>query len=389
MKLVKNASQSELLCSFNRYYQKCGCACNTANGMTSYISVATALIFWIWGKDCRTPIFLAMLGYPIGSTLAPIVIIPFLEEHSKESNETLQITYPNITVNTSMSTTPDSRIDIAFSIIGAFTLLWSVPVLVFHFIRPLRWYAIGAETIHSYREAFSLRSCSHGMPCTGGTLIALVSFFFVVYGGLYGAITVFIFAYSLDSGIGFTVEEAEMLEFSIQGSGVLGLIIIALLSRCLPIQVVGFSLLSLNAIVTLCLTVWARNDKVAFWILACLGGMSFMPLWSASMSWFGQYIVPSSVLVALFIVSFSLAMMFFVWITGYLYEVYTPDAMLYVAAFCSITMLITMVAFHFAGRVFKRRQCMVISPKITSSEIGQNGHLHNNAVEKTVVNSTL
>ncbi len=328
-----------------------------------------------------------MLGYPIGATLAPIVIGPILTAHPTESNETLQFEYSNVAFNSSIISTTrqtHSRTDIAFSVIGAFTFFWSVPILIYHFMRPIRRYAIWAETIQSYKEVFNLRSCSHGVPCAGSMLTALLSFFFVVYGGLYGVSTVFIFAYALDSDIGFTAKEAAMLEFSIDGSGVLGLTSVAFLSRCLSIQVVGFSILTLNTIATLCLASWAHNYKISFWILTCLSRMSFLPLWGVLLSWFGQYVIPSSIILALFFVSVYIGMMFLVWIAGYVYEVYTPVGMLYVAAACSVAMLITMLAFHFTGRIFKSRQSMVIYPKIPPCDVYTNGQLGDHSVEKTI-----
>ncbi len=276
---------------------------------------------------------------------------PFLDV---ENNSTSY--KPNAT-NANISSALHSRIDVAFSLIGGFELFWSIPFFAYYFVRPLRKYILSGASIGSYKQVFSLKTCSEGMPCLCATLIILMSLGYVTLAGIDGPLTVFIFAYAMDSDLGFSTDEAALLNVSFKASGVLGLFIIALLSRFLRnTKITGLCLLVMCVVFTGCLVFIGSTGKVLFWVFICLTSMAYLPLYSFNMAWFGQHITPSSAILSLFVVCFSLSMSFFIWITGSLYEDYTPDAMLYVVACNSVIMLLIMVIFSVVGSVFTRRQ---------------------------------
>ncbi len=126
----------------------------------------------------------------------------------------------------------------------------------------------------------------------------------------------FLFAYAVDTDLKMSPGEAVMLNMSYRASGAIGVLLSTLLSRFLPIQVTGFSFLILNAICSLCLALLGPTNKILFWVFACLIGLFSMQLWGCVTAWYGRYTVVYSTHLALFIVCFSLGIIFFVWLGG-------------------------------------------------------------------------
>ncbi len=320
--------------------------------------MCSALVFWIWGEKAGTPIIVVMFGFPVGCTVAPLLVSPFLQNNDLSSTFCNATTWSsaNVSSNLTASCHPpqgQSRIHIAFGIIGCLIFLCGVPFWVLYWARPLRKYSLWGETKSSAREV--LKTCSVGMTNSVVALVVLLSLFFVFYAAEEGSLGLFLFAYAVDSDLGFTQGQAALLNMAFRSSATTGVLLNAFLSRCLPIQVPSFTFLILDAIFSLCLTLLGPTDKFLFGVFSCLSSLCYVPLWGSVIAWYGLYVVVYSIHTAIFLVSFCVGMVFFVWLTGFLYEDYTPNAMLYVKAVGSFTTLLIMVAFHFVVSSHKKR----------------------------------
>ncbi len=74
-----------------------------------------------------------------------------------------------------------------------------------------------------------------------------------------------------------------------------------------------------------------------------------MQLWGCITAWYGRYMVVYSSHNALFMMSFSLGIVLFVWLTGFLCDDYTPDATLYITVVGSFAILVIIITFHFVA----------------------------------------
>lgn len=145
-----------------------------------HVPVSNATVFWIWGKDAGTPIMLVMFGFPVGCTIAPLLISPFLHPNTSPAicNASVSSSSEDFYNLTGSCHPPEeqSRIDVAFGVIGGFTFLWGVPFWVLYFARPLGRYSLWGKAKKSAKEIF--KTSGMGLTKSGIVLVALLSLFF-------------------------------------------------------------------------------------------------------------------------------------------------------------------------------------------------------------------
>ncbi len=319
------------------------------------------MLFWAWGEEGSVPVVIATIGYPLGTLFAPILGAPFLgTEYNTSANFSggehdlpgpWNNPFDQVPEMSSEFQTVGFRIEIPFGIIASVTFLSGLPFLMFYFARPIKKYVLWGEKKTSFREVFDVKTCSHGIGSVGIIMIILTCMFWVMWGSIEASLSLFLYTYAVDTDLDFSSQEASWLTFTYRLSGVLGTATSAVATKYCPIQVNIFTLSGLLAALMVCLVTIGKTSKVYFWVFTNLANLFFTPTYGVFVSWVSKYMVVYSILMSLYVISYSLSMFSMSWLTGYLYEEYTPDSMLYVPLAASLGMCLIMMTLQVVASV--------------------------------------
>ncbi len=332
-------------------------------------AVGVALLLWIWGNEESVPTIIALIGFPVGAAIAPLIITPFLAaETNSTSNYSKQLFYgsgfrekpfDDVADIPMQIQSVESRIEIPFGIVGGFTFLSGVAFIVYYLGRPIKNYSLWGERKTSLRQVFDVKTCSYGMGGFGIAIITLSCLFWVAWGAVEVSIGLFLYAYAVDTDLGFSSQEASWLLFTYRFAGIIGTLLSILITKYLPIQAVMFLLVGLQAPIMACLATFGKGSKVYFWVFTNCIHLLYIPMYGDFVAWVSKYMVVYSILMSLYVVSYSLSIFSFAWITGYLYETYTPDAILYVSLACGLMLCLIMIALQIVASIKDRNKGVV------------------------------
>ncbi len=332
-------------------------------------SVGAAMLFWVWGEEGSVPVIISLIGYPIGTVFAPILAAPFLgTEYNTSANFSggghdlpgpWNNPFDQVPELSSEFQTVGSRIEIPFAIIGGVTFLSGLPFLLFYFARPIKKYVLWGEKKTSFREVFDVKTCSHGMGGFGIIMVILTCIYWIMWGSIEASLSLFLYTYAVDTDLDFSSQEASWLTFTYRLSAVIGTAISAVATKYCPIQAIMFTLSGLLAAIMVCLVTIGKTSKVYFWVFTNLANLLYIPMYGDFVSWVSKYMVVYSILMSLYVVSYSLSMFSMSWLTGYLYEEYTPDSMLYVSLAASLGVCLIMTILQVVASVNDRHKAAI------------------------------
>ncbi len=330
------------------------------------------MLFWVWGEESSVPVVTALAGYPLGTVIAPLIAAPFI---TAEVNTTTNYTANQHVPRTAEMfriwgnqfnraplespaeyTTAESRLEIPFAIIGSITFAAGLPFVVYYVCRPLKRYKLWGETKTSLKQVFDIKTCSYGMGGFGITITVLSCLFWIMWGSIEASLGLFLYTYAVDSDLGFSSQEASWMMFTYGLASVVGTLLSVVATRYCPLQVLVFSLVGLQTVALICMVILGRTSKVYLWVFASAVQLFYTSIYGDFVAWVGKYMVVYSILMSLYVIAYSVAMFAFAWITGYLYETYTPDSVLYVPLVASLGMCVIMTALQIVASLNARKK---------------------------------
>ena len=263
----------------------------------------------MWAEKSGPPFHAIHMGYPIGSTLAPLIAMPFLGPDDPDETTTTAPTQIwtevtstndwNIT-GTANETEKVSRIEIPYAIVGGTTTLMGLVFVILFLVGPPMGFIYHGTPKSSMLEVFSPASCqAMGTAKDTCILLFLVCTFYVFVSTKDGTIAGFIFAYAVESELNFTKHEAAIFDTVFRSMEIVGRVIAVLGSHWFPIQPMIFVEVILNTVFTTCLAFVGTRNKTNLWIFACLYKLSAAPVWPSGMTWISVYLKFASMIVAL------------------------------------------------------------------------------------------
>ena len=339
------------------------------------------MVSWMWLDKAGPPMNAIHMGYPIGSSLAPLIAMNFLKPQTDSENSTTtmgtstlayesynsiighngksysnsnesiyhkpnnNLMEPELNAYYNQYTTmvsadePLSRIEIPYGIAGGIALMIALLFAMLFTIDKCKHIHIYGQSKSSIKETFSPK----GFKSIGSTrftvaIMILVCILLGLCNSASAAINPYTFSFATESHLQFTNDQASMLEITYHSVAIVSRMTCTIISRWVPSHVILGVASSLYAISAVCLAIFAPNDKVYLWLFMCTFQFSLFPIVPAGMLWSATYIRYSSLIVGFVSICYGIMFFFSSWASGYLYDLYPGGEYMFFGMFLVILM---------------------------------------------------
>ncbi|XP_053391780.1 sodium-dependent glucose transporter 1A-like [Mercenaria mercenaria] len=318
--------------------------CFVGGFVESIVNIAgQRLILKLWLEKAATPMILLHSGYGFGSFLIPLYTNPFLAVKREDvENTTLTDSYnisttpANVMLN---STVPseyitESRIEYSYAISAALVALHSITFYIYQ-IRERRYQTFCSnevETINTEKpvaeKAFEDRTflqlinpatCAGGRMCYGIQIFVLLFFYFGNVGGGERVIAGFVRSYSIDQ-LDFSKDSGSYINTSFWISFLIGRITFSVAARWISVRILVLIESGGLTIVAILMTIFARHNSLAYWILVQPLGIFLAPLWPSGVAWADLHLELTGMGMMLLLLGGSVGGIGHLRLIGYLYE---------------------------------------------------------------------
>ncbi len=199
------------------------------------------------------------------------------------------------------------------------------------------------------------KSLLAGKPVKEKLQILLLIFLLCIFWGLpigaeraYGK---FLYAFSLESDLRFSVDAGTSLVLLFWASFTAGRGLATLFSKWLaPWQLLLIEL-GISTVSMLTLSVVGHQHHIVLWICSATFGASLSPIFPGCITWANNHITMTPMMTALAFISASVGAMAFSWMAGYLFEYHGPMTLMYLLLGYALTAFI----FYFGIALSLRR----------------------------------
>ncbi|XP_052083466.1 sodium-dependent glucose transporter 1C-like [Mytilus californianus] len=328
------------------------------------------IIFDLWKEKATGPMHIIHCGYGIGAFIIPLIANPFLAvlkpSHANDSISmstnitTTFSTYPRLEFNATITQyTKESRIKTAYLITALVVASVSFVFVFYQFcyrkISHLSFNKI--ETESKFKKLLKLidtGTCANGHRLFGAEIIGILIFYF--FNALGGEVIfkTFLRSYSIDN-LKFSGDDGSILNTIFAISYTVSRFAGLLTGSIIPIRILLVLESSGLLLTTIMLEIFARDNKLALWILVVPMGIFVSPLYPSGMGWGNFFISMTGTATAVLLIGGSIGAMAYGWLMGYLYEHYGYEMFMHqTLAFGVImflcTILMVVLTFHNAKR---------------------------------------
>ncbi|KAL4239898.1 hypothetical protein ACF0H5_000697 [Mactra antiquata] len=324
--------------------------CFVGGLVESVINIAgQRIILRLWLEKAATPMILLHSGYGIGSFLIPLYTNPFLAE-KKPENETMSINATNANLSlTSFTTSPtlvsttgpeyitDSHIEYAYLISAALVALHSLSFYYYQLREgrmnknpsptkvTIEMNSNSAMDTTSLKEKRTFLQMINPGTCAGGRigygiqLFVLMFFYFANAGGGERVVAGFIRSFSIDQ-LEFSKSDASYINTAFWISFTVGRLSFSVAAKFISVRILV--LIQTGGLLTtsILLTIFARSNSLAYWILVQPLGIFIAPLWPTGVAWADFHLELTGMGMMLILLGGSIGGISHLRIIGYLYE---------------------------------------------------------------------
>lgn len=295
-------------------------------------------------------------GYGVGALICPLICTPFLAI----------ITYETGDKNTDSEFTvvKESRANVAFAIIGTFTLFVAALFYVFHFtnVKPhlvdesqSEALLVKSDTkLSSCMNAINPASYAEGNFSFGLCVyILLAVYYFCLLGGetLYNNLvrTIAVDRFKFDKA------QASYLNSGFWVSLTIGRLIWSVIARYVSVQklILFQSLVHLGSVTAI--TMYALRSARLLWCLTLLEGLLVSPLYPLGIAYGDSQITMAGFCLMIVALSGSFGDMTYMWVGGKMYDVYGPEAVVAVSNIAGAVLAVAVVVFRCSSRSLKAK----------------------------------
>ena len=299
----------------------------------------------LWGENGRPAMHALHFGYPIGAMIGPLIAYPFVSDSTNDTtsdNATTDIL--PITEDDSSLFNDGSQIEIAFSIVAGLNILIAAIFLLFQFILPSKR-MISYQQKHGFdwKTVFSPSKWAGGDFRFGVAMLICMMMFYVLQKITIKGSSAFYVTYAVDSGLGFSNQQATLFSFVTNLAGTVGRGLAIFFANCVSVEAMLLTEVlcqSISAILTL---IWGLNGKLEFIIFNSLFALFRDPIWPNAYAFTDKYISLYAVVVGLIGIANKLADILFTWLLGYLYEYTVRESLFYNSAVASVVLFLHIV----------------------------------------------
>ena len=312
------------------------CAFISGFGGGNLDTAGNTIILNIWeGRDSGPYMHAMHFCFGLGAFLAPLIARPFLvnqEGTEAHSHSSAQLPAPglNLTVseNTSLTSPEDSEylssvwtISTLYPLLSSYGVLSSLPCL--YYTQDTQSHHVTGQ-LHTEDKA-NQPTTNTTMTTTITTklrlvIVGLLGVFFFLYVGMEVAFGTFISVFAVQSGLGFSRNQASEVSAVFWGTfaAMRGLaVLLAIIARPVLVMWSSFILCLLGSTI---LSVWAGQSSLVLYIGTAVLGVGMASIFATGFLWAEQKITVSSKVSAVLIISSSLGAKLFPVMVGNLVE---------------------------------------------------------------------
>ena len=259
-----------------------------------------------------------------------------LEAHSSGYNDTTAFQY---TTTASTTEEPVSRIEIPYAIAGSYAIMMSMCLILCFCYGQVKTISIYGKSKDSLKAVCS----PEGFKGKGSTrftvaVLVLICLLLGFSSSASGCIDQFMFSYAVDSELNFSKDEASALDATYKSVKIISRIICIIVSKWVTADwILGVSA-TFYTIFYACMTFLGTKKKSYLWAFACSYNFFSAPIWPNTNIFSFRYITYSALVVGFMQVCSSTMVFFTQWLSGYVYDMYSPEAFIYVGFSLAIVM---------------------------------------------------
>ena len=315
----------------------------------------------LWGEDAASPMHSLHFGFGFGALLAPQIARPFLSPDDTSNDTDTYNWMPQVTdngasgplIDTQAGDSEDlSRIEIPYSIVGTYILVFAIVVLVLYFMGPPKGFPIRVNNT-KFRDMISPGSCTNGHKLYGTALLICLFFYFIqAVGGdrVYGK---FLFSFAIESEVGLSKDEATVLQSTFWLSFTTGRLLGIPLTKWLPLNAVIVGDIIGNIVTSTILSIYAYDTVTILWVFTVFMGLFVGVVFPNGMSWANLRMDMNSVAVMVLMVGGSCGGFIYQYTTGYLFENEGPQTLMYIMFGYSIALACSFAAMTLTAALCK------------------------------------
>ena len=291
------------------------------------------MLLMLWGNEGDAPMQVIHLGFGIGWMLAPLLAMPFIS--SEDDNSTCS--------DNNMTTCEESRIEIPYTIISILTFLAGCVFIVFYVMPTPKGLKLFNLPKSSWKDVCSPGTCAGGHATFAVLFITVLTIFYFLIVSKDIAVSTYIFSYAVEGDLGFTTDEAALLDFASKACFVAGRAVAIPVARVMAVQPMLFCEVGISALMAVGLGTLGLQHKTWLWVFTCLYQFFAAPIWPSGYSWADKYIVVYAVVLAIIELGCGVAGFGITWLTGYLYTYVSPESSMYLTVLFSLTLFLWLI----------------------------------------------
>lgn len=294
---------------------------------------ANTMVLDVWGTAAASPMHSLHFGFGLGALLAPQLARPFLSpDNDTESNGTA----------TEVPETCEdlSRIEIPYSIIGVLIICFSFVLFGFFLKGAPAGFPLRAGNTN-FKTMLSPGSCGYGYIGYGVVVFAWLSFYFMQAIGGERSYGKFLFSFATENeDIGMSKNQASGLQTWFWFSFTTGRFFGIFITKFVPLRYVIAGDVVGNIVTTLVLATLATSSATALWVATFFMAAFISVVFPNGMIWGNEHLRMNSMGVMVVYVGGSLGGMVYQYITGYFFENYGPNSLMYIMVMYSFLLLV-------------------------------------------------
>ena len=328
------------------------------------------MVMHMWGIKAAAPMHSLHFGFGLGALLAPQIARPFLSPddnatdtqatymlpglswpvHSMHSGYYTMNTYANDSNDSPETNEDESRIEIPYSIVATFVLIFSFVVLAFYIKGVPKGFPM-RQNHTRFRDMISPGSCTDGHKLFGVGLLTCLFFYFTQAVGGERAYGKFLFSFAIESDVQMSKDEASVLQSLFWLSFTTGRLLGIPLAKWIPIDAIIVANIIGNALTSTVLAIFAYDAETILWVFTCFMGFFISIVFPNGMSWSNLHLDMNSVAVMVLMVGSSCGSFIYQYMTGYLFENEGPQSLMYVMVGYSVALAASYVAMMLVAKL--------------------------------------
>ena len=273
-------------------------------------------------------------GFGLGALIAPQIARPFLSETADDENYTAcdEESYVNGT-----STASESRIEIAYAIVGSIVFIFACLILGFYTYGVPEGYPKRLPN-KSLKKLLSASSCARGYTILAIELLVLLFFYFMQTVGGERAYGKFLFSFAIEAEVAFTKDEASYLQSAFWASFTFGRLAGVPVATLISVNWMIVANVIGAFITSVVLSIWGATNSTVLWVFTCFMGIFIAVMYPSGMTWASMHLNMNSMAVMLLVFGGACGGFIYQGVTGSLFENVGPETLMYIMVVYSLAL---------------------------------------------------